>query len=76
MDTKKAAKKKKLRLYVWEDVLTDYTSGVMFALAYSVKHARKLITKDVHASSQVHEDIKQEPTVVSRPQGFKVWGGG
>ena len=33
----------KLRLFVWEGVLRDYTSGVAFALAYSADHARRLI---------------------------------
>jgi hypothetical protein len=32
----------KLRLYVWENVLTDYTDGIMFALAESVEQAREL----------------------------------
>jgi len=36
---------RKLKLYVWENVLREYTCGVMFALAYSVADARKLIIK-------------------------------
>ena len=32
-----------MKLYVWHDVLTDYTSGVMFALAESPEHARETI---------------------------------
>jgi hypothetical protein len=32
----------KLRLYVWENVLIDYTDGIMFALAESVEQAREL----------------------------------
>jgi len=34
----------RLRLYVWEGVLTDYTSGVMFALASSPARAREAIS--------------------------------
>ena len=33
----------KLKLYVWTNVLTDYTSGVAFALATSTDQARRLI---------------------------------
>jgi hypothetical protein len=36
---------RKLKLYVWEDVLTDYTSGVMFALAESEEEPRVLTEK-------------------------------
>lgn len=35
--------RKKLKLYVWEGVLTDYTDGVMFALAHNVEEAREVI---------------------------------
>ena len=34
---------KKLKLFVWKNVLSDYTSGIMFALAYDVEEARKAI---------------------------------
>lgn len=32
-----------LRLFVWEGVLTDYTDGIMFALADSADQARDMI---------------------------------
>lgn len=32
-----------MKLFVWEDVLKDYTSGVMFALANTVDEARDAI---------------------------------
>jgi hypothetical protein len=62
-----------LRLYVWEGVLTDYTSGVMFALAHSVEEARDLIRA---MGSGATLDLAQEPRVVEAPEGFAVWGGG
>ena len=65
--------KKKLKLYVWEDVLRDWSAGVMFAMAYSPKHARKLILK---ACNYVGDDLNGEPKVVTKPEGFVVWGGG
>lgn len=66
--------KKKLKLYVWEDVLTDYSSGMMCALATSPEHARKLLLRE--CSYIPPEDLKVEPKVVSRAKGFLVWGGG
>jgi hypothetical protein len=37
--------KQRLRLYVWEDVMWDYTGGIAFALARSQVHARKKIVE-------------------------------
>ena len=65
--------KRKLRLYVWLDVLTDYSSGVMFALAYSPAHARRLILKK--CSYVPKEDLSKEPICVRKPEAFLVWGG-
>ena len=62
----------KLKLYVWENVLTDYTSGIMFALASSVEEAREMILK---GDALVGSDLKQEPEVFDSPIGFALWGG-
>jgi hypothetical protein len=61
-----------LKLYVWEDVLTDYTSGVMFALAESVEEARAMLSQQ-HV---IERDLKSEPKVITEPAAFAVWGGG
>lgn len=76
MATKKPKKSKKhrLALYVWKDVLTDYTSGVMFALAHSEAEARRLVLTDCPHASQV--DLALDPDVYLSPIGFAVWGGG
>lgn len=67
-------KRKPLKLYVWEDVLTDYTSGVMFALARTEEQARAAIKK---ACSYIPEgDLVKKPKVVRKVEGFAVWGGG
>jgi hypothetical protein len=63
-----------LKLYVWEDVLADYTSGIMFALARSESEARELILKN--CSFVPDEDLAKEPKVYETPIGFAVWGGG
>ena len=66
--------RKKLKLYVWENVLTDYTSGVMFALATSADEARSLILKK--RDYVPPSDLAQEPKCIETPEGFAVWGGG
>lgn len=66
--------KKKLKLYVWEGVLCDYTCGMMCALATSPDHARKLLLKK--RDSLPEADLNLEPKVISKPEGFFVWGGG
>ena len=64
---------KNLKLYVWEDVLTSFTSGAMFALATSVSDARNLILKKCEFVSS--SDLAQEPRCIETPEGFVVWGG-
>lgn len=78
--------KHKLKLYVWEDVLCDYTSGVMFALAESVEDARQQILKKgkkialltfgkVVDYETIERDLKQEPKVYKNKMGFFLFGG-
>ena len=38
--------KKKMYLWVWEGVLTDYSSGIMFAVAPSAEEARLVIAAE------------------------------
>jgi len=68
-------KTKKLKLFVWENVLTDYTSGVMFALAANVEDARKQILKKDDLDT-VRADLRKEPLVITKAEGFTCWGGG
>ena len=65
----------RIKLYVWHNCLTDYTDGVMFALAESVEEAREKILEDCDLSSVV-TDLKAEPSVYTKTIGFTVWGGG
>lgn len=67
-------RKPKLKLYVWENVLTDYTDGMMCALATSPEQARKLLLK--RCSYIPENQLAEEPKVVSKPEAFLVWGGG
>lgn len=65
-----------LKLFVWEDVLCDYSSGIMFALAHDVDEARKVIIEKNRSSSSVKIDLVADPVVITSPEGFAVWGGG
>lgn len=72
----KTRKRLPLRLYVWANVLRDYTAGVMFALASSPEAARKAIIKAYPDYDTVVSDLASEPQVVTKTEGFAVWGGG
>ena len=65
---------KHLRLYVWPDVFTDYTSGIAFALAPSADEARKLINRAMGCDNL--SDLLKEPHVYNSPVGFGQRGGG
>jgi len=76
MKKKEPPKKvKKLKLFVWENVLEDHTCGIMFALAKDIEDVRKQILKNGKESSVVR-DLKGEPLVITKPTGFAVWDGG
>jgi hypothetical protein len=63
-----------LKLYVWTDVLCDYTCGVAFALASSVEEARQLVTDSL---GYERGDFEREPDVITdAAYGLAVWGGG
>ena len=68
-----------LKLYVWEDVLCEYTCGMIVALAHNKEEAIDLV------NAQYDEDLGFQPSenwaakpcrVVERPAAFYVHGGG
>lgn len=68
------------RLYVWHDVLRDYTAGVIFAIARSVEEARQaVITGALQDSScsvkHMEEEMTTEPEIYDGPAGFFLYGG-
>jgi len=63
-----------LKLYVWEDVLCDYTCGMMVALATDVDEARRLIQLKTDCIPE--DDLAREPLEVIDPTAFISWGGG
>ena len=44
MDTVK--RKRELKVYVWDDFMKDYTSGIAVAIAYDLRQARNLIRQE------------------------------
>lgn len=64
--------KKPLKLYVWENVLRDYTGGIAFAYAENQEDARKLIIEKL---GYLHEDLAKEPKEIKKKEGFYIHGG-
>ncbi len=75
-----AEPKPTLKLYVWEGVLTDYTSGIAFALAESEEEARNLLLTQLGwsmAQCKVNEPALLGPArCVESAEAFHLWGGG
>ena len=68
-----------MRLYVWHEVLSDYTHGVIFALASSAEEARRVVIAQVKEDWQrvsIERAITNDPAVYDSPVGFFVFGGG
>jgi hypothetical protein len=63
-----------LKLFVWEDVLCDYTCGMACVLAHDLEEAGRLL-----AAKYPEYTMKlpfSEARVVSEPEAFAVHGGG
>ena len=65
----------KLKLYIWTGVLTDWTSGMIVALAESKEAALELV-KNECGKSEFNEASANEPKVYENPHAECVWGGG
>jgi hypothetical protein len=63
-----------LNLYVWEDVLRDYSSGIVFALAESPQEARTMIIEQI--GDFYEHEFKVEPQLVTEKKVFIKYGGG
>lgn len=70
---------RQLKLYLWHGVLTDHTSGIAGAMAFTLTQARKLVIDSI-GTKPGHEAYKEimntQPTLHRIPTGFHVWGGG
>jgi hypothetical protein len=71
-----------MRLYVWENVLRDYTSGMIVALAPDMETALALACASMYGKAAASEMSETEPEVTSvgrvaaEPKIWLVHGGG
>ncbi len=65
-----------MKLFVWDEVLTDYTDGIIFAYAETIEDARRIVLNTDDLQS-VQEAIKAAPKVYdNEPVARVLWGGG
>ena len=66
-----------MKLFVWDEVLTDYTHGIIFAYAETIEAARKAILEkdDLSAVQDIIESI-QPKVYDNEPTARVLWGGG
>ena len=68
-----------LKLYIWRDVLCDYTCGIIVAMAHNIEDARSVVISsglDEWNHTRVVRAIEDDPEVHSNPYGTYVVGGG
>jgi len=64
-----------IKLYVWQDVLTDWTSGMVCILAHNLEEAKQVAERDFE--DYIVEGFFGKPyTVHTEPFGVYVSGGG
>ena len=66
-----------LKLFIWEDVLTDWTAGMAFAIAHTFEEALDLINtyEEMSISEMLPRDKCTEHSL-SEPIARTIWGGG
>ena len=57
-----------------DPALSDYTDGIMFALAHDVEEAKEMIL--AHKDYVPEWEFERDPIVVDEPRGWAVYGGG
>lgn len=63
-----------MKLFVWEDVLTDYTSGMICILAHNLEEAKELLLKKYE--TYYANDFGKPHKVITKPEAFAIYGGG
>lgn len=69
-----------MKLFIWENVLQDYTSGVAFAFAENALEARSLIVEKMRADKSFVPkefliELRAEPLVIEQKEVFYLYGG-
>lgn len=67
-------KQEQLKMYVWQDVLRDHTSGMVCILAHNLEEAFQVARKKFDAYI-IEGFAGHEYTVVTEPDAFYVYGG-
>jgi hypothetical protein len=67
--------KKKLKMFIWEDVLYDYTAGMVAIYAHDLEEALDLARKKFEPYV-VEGFAGVKPKIVTKPEAFYVYGGG
>ncbi len=69
-----------MKLFVWEDVLADYTSGMVVAIAKDVDEARRVAINTSDTSRWMASELTNDPQVVElddpKAKAWIVYGGG
>jgi len=74
--------KKLMKLFVWQDVLCDYTAGMIVALAPDMETALALARDSQYSETAAGDMGKTKPEVTdlgwvnSKPKLWLVYGGG
>ncbi len=63
-----------LKMYVWEDVLRDYTAGMAVILAHNEEEGREIMKRDF-GQGVIEELPFSKVQVITEPEGFYVYGG-
>lgn len=69
-----------MKLFVWDSVLTDYTSGIAVAAAETIEDARRVLLAvaetEGDAGALASDLDLYEPRVLDLPAGAYCYGGG
>ena len=67
---------RRMKLYVWQDVLTDYTGGMIVALAPDLETALNMAEGIIRADMGKVDPIVIDLDGTPEPAFWHVWGGG
>lgn len=71
----------RMKLYIWHEVLCDYTCGIAFATAKSLAEARDAVIRSAKGDWRIESyarAVSGEPEVIEldKPFGHAIGGGG
>lgn len=61
--------------YVWENVLYDWSGGIVVVRARNIEEARMIIKREVDYSDSSDVDFVKDPTILGEGECVYVWGG-